>query len=56
MSLTTLPALIGMLFTGVLLQNVGCVNINESFSEINKELRLVNSEDKSERLQTMLLF
>uniref|UniRef100_A0AAR5QJN9 Cation/H+ exchanger transmembrane domain-containing protein n=3 Tax=Dendroctonus ponderosae TaxID=77166 RepID=A0AAR5QJN9_DENPD len=39
MSLTTLPALIGMLFTGVLLQNVGCVNINENFSEINKELR-----------------
>ncbi|XP_066256876.1 sodium/hydrogen exchanger 9B2-like [Euwallacea similis] len=39
MSLTTLPPLIGMLFTGVLLQNIGFVNINEDFSEINKVLR-----------------
>ncbi|XP_050307245.1 sodium/hydrogen exchanger 9B2-like [Anthonomus grandis grandis] len=39
MTLTTLPALIGMLFTGVLFQNVGIVNINEEFQEINKELR-----------------
>lgn len=39
MTLTTLPALIGMLFTGVLFQNVGFVNINEDFSEINSELR-----------------
>ncbi|XP_030752420.1 sodium/hydrogen exchanger 9B2 isoform X2 [Sitophilus oryzae] len=41
MTLTTLPALIGMLFTGLLFQNVGIVDINESFSEITKELRHV---------------
>ncbi|XP_019875363.2 sodium/hydrogen exchanger 9B2 isoform X2 [Aethina tumida] len=41
MSLTTLPALIGMLFTGMLLQNVNIVNIDESFSDITKELRNV---------------
>lgn len=39
MTLTTLPALIGMLFTGMLLQNIHIVNIDESFSAINKELR-----------------
>ncbi|VEN37226.1 unnamed protein product [Callosobruchus maculatus] len=39
MSLTTLPALIGMLFTGVLLQNIGLVNIDSSFQHITKELR-----------------
>ncbi|CAH1961765.1 unnamed protein product [Acanthoscelides obtectus] len=39
MSLTTLPALIGMLFTGVLLQNVSIVNIDSSFQHITKELR-----------------
>lgn len=41
MSLTTMPALIGMLFTGLLLQNVNIVNIDESFSGICKELRNV---------------
>ncbi|RZC36988.1 mitochondrial sodium/hydrogen exchanger 9B2, partial [Asbolus verrucosus] len=41
MSLTTLPALIGMLFTGLLFQNVGFVDIDESFSHITKELRQV---------------
>ncbi|XP_066138687.1 sodium/hydrogen exchanger 9B2-like isoform X1 [Euwallacea fornicatus] len=39
MSLTSLPALIGMLFTGVLLQNVGAVDIDETFTEISKVLR-----------------
>ncbi|CAG9771290.1 unnamed protein product [Ceutorhynchus assimilis] len=39
MTLTTLPALIGMLFTGVLFQNVGIVDIDEKFAEINSELR-----------------
>ncbi|KAJ8928452.1 hypothetical protein NQ314_018994 [Rhamnusium bicolor] len=38
MSLTTLPALVGMLFTGLIFQNVQIVNIDESFSEITKEL------------------
>ncbi|CAG9814942.1 unnamed protein product [Phaedon cochleariae] len=40
-SLTTLPALIGMLFTGLLLQNVNIVDIDENFAEICKELRNV---------------
>lgn len=39
MSLTTLPALIGMLFTGLLFQNVGFVNLEESLGEVTKELR-----------------
>lgn len=39
MSLTTLPALIGMLFTGLIFQNVGFVDFNESFGEVTKELR-----------------
>ncbi|KAG5871506.1 hypothetical protein JTB14_027169 [Gonioctena quinquepunctata] len=38
MSLTTLPALIGMLFTGVLMQNVNIVNIDDSFSHLTKHL------------------
>ncbi|KAJ3654391.1 hypothetical protein Zmor_013581 [Zophobas morio] len=41
MSLTTLPALIGMLFTGVLFQNVGIVNIDASFNHITGELRQI---------------
>ncbi|GJQ86479.1 hypothetical protein Trydic_g10384 [Trypoxylus dichotomus] len=41
MSLTTLPALIGMLFTGIIFQNVGIVDINESFGEVTKELRKI---------------
>lgn len=40
-SLTTMPALIGMLFTGLLFQNVGFVNLDESFTEITKELRKI---------------
>lgn len=40
-SLTTLPTLIGMLFTGVLLQNLRVVDIDDSFSDITKELRNV---------------
>lgn len=38
-SLTTLPPLVGMLFTGLLLQNVGVVDLDESFSEICAEIR-----------------
>lgn len=37
--LTTLPPLIGMLFTGLIFQNVGFVDIDESFKEITSELR-----------------
>ncbi|XP_044752203.1 sodium/hydrogen exchanger 9B2 isoform X2 [Coccinella septempunctata] len=39
MSLTTLPALIGMLFVGLIFQNVGVVDIDDSYSDITKELR-----------------
>ena len=39
MSLTTLPPLIGMLFVGLLFQNVGLINFDESFSEVTTELR-----------------
>ncbi|CAG9771291.1 unnamed protein product [Ceutorhynchus assimilis] len=38
-SLTTLPALIGMLFTGLFLQNAGVVNLDESFSEMANKIR-----------------
>lgn len=38
-SLTTLPPLVGMLFTGLLLQNIGIVDLDDSFSEINAEIR-----------------
>ncbi|KAJ8915607.1 hypothetical protein NQ315_003391 [Exocentrus adspersus] len=38
MSLTTLPRLVGMLFTGLVLQNSGIINIDESFTEIINDL------------------
>lgn len=38
-SLTRLPALIGMLLVGLLFQNVGIVNIDESFNHITHNLR-----------------
>ncbi|GLV42490.1 Na[+]/H[+] hydrogen antiporter 1 [Carabus blaptoides fortunei] len=41
MSLTTLPALIGMLFVGMLFQNIGLVNLDGSFSEVTAQLRKV---------------
>lgn len=37
--LTTLPALIGMLLVGIVLQNVGAVNIEGDFSRVTAELR-----------------
>lgn len=40
-TLTTLPALIGMLFTGLLFQNVGLVDFDEGFGDVTKELRCV---------------
>ncbi|CAG9837794.1 unnamed protein product [Diabrotica balteata] len=39
--LTTLPALVGMLFTGIALQNLNIVNIDSSFSHLNKHLSAV---------------
>ncbi|XP_017786127.1 PREDICTED: mitochondrial sodium/hydrogen exchanger 9B2 isoform X2 [Nicrophorus vespilloides] len=41
MSLTTLPALIGMLFVGLLFQNVGLVDFDKNFNEVTKELRKI---------------
>ncbi|KAJ8915608.1 hypothetical protein NQ315_003392 [Exocentrus adspersus] len=38
MSLTTLPGLVGMLFTGLLFQNINVVNIDDSFTSITKNL------------------
>lgn len=39
MSLTSLPPLVGMLFTGLLLQNIGVVDLDEHFSHITAEIR-----------------
>ena len=39
MSLTTLPRLIGMLLTGILMQNIGAVNIDGDFKVVTAELR-----------------
>ncbi|CAD7085885.1 unnamed protein product [Hermetia illucens] len=38
-SLTTLPRLIGMLFVGILFQNVGWVDLGGDFSEVTAQLR-----------------
>lgn len=38
-TLTTLPALVGMLIVGIVFQNVGLVNLDESFSEVTSQLR-----------------
>ncbi|XP_030768123.1 LOW QUALITY PROTEIN: sodium/hydrogen exchanger 9B2-like [Sitophilus oryzae] len=38
-SLTSLPGLIGMLFTGILMQNVNIVDIDSSFHPITRHLR-----------------
>lgn len=37
--LTTLPRLIGMLFTGILMQNIGAVNIDGEFQQVTGHLR-----------------
>ncbi|XP_018579862.1 sodium/hydrogen exchanger 9B2 [Anoplophora glabripennis] len=38
MSLTTLPALIGMIFTGLIFQNLNVVDIDDSFTPITKQV------------------
>lgn len=38
-SLTTMPALIGMLLTGLILQNVGLINIGDRYSGVVSQLR-----------------
>lgn len=39
MGLTTLPRLIGMLLTGILMQNIGAVNIDGEFKAVTAQLR-----------------
>lgn len=39
MGLTTLPRLIGMLLTGILMQNIGAVNIDGDFQAVTAQLR-----------------
>lgn len=39
MGLTSLPRLIGMLLTGILMQNIGAVNIDGEFKAVTAELR-----------------
>ncbi|XP_077286076.1 putative SLC9B1-like protein SLC9B1P1 isoform X2 [Arctopsyche grandis] len=39
--LTTLPALIGMLIVGIIMQNLGAVNIEGNFSRVTAELRRI---------------
>lgn len=39
MGLTTLPRLIGMLLTGILMQNIGAVNIDGDFKLVTAQLR-----------------
>lgn len=39
MGLTTLPRLIGMLLTGILMQNIGAVNIGGDFQAVTAQLR-----------------
>lgn len=39
MGLTTLPRLIGMLFTGIVMQNIGAVNIDGDFTKVTAQLR-----------------
>lgn len=39
--LTTLPALIGMLLTGILFQNLNLVHMTEDYRKLNQDLRLL---------------
>lgn len=41
MGLTTLPRLIGMLLTGIIMQNIGAVNIEGEFVHVTAELRKI---------------
>lgn len=45
-SLTTLPPLVGMLFTGLILQNTGVVDLDEHFSHITSEIRWVTTKTR----------
>ncbi|KAI8422646.1 hypothetical protein MSG28_006420 [Choristoneura fumiferana] len=41
LKITTLPALIGMLLTGILFQNVGLVHMTDQYRKLNQDLRKV---------------
>lgn len=41
LKVTTLPALIGMLFTGILFQNLNLVHMTDEYRKLNQDLRLV---------------
>lgn len=45
LKITTLPALIGMLLTGILFQNVGLVHMTDQYRKLNQDLRLVKSSN-----------
>lgn len=39
LKVTTLPALIGMLFTGILFQNLNLVHMTDEYRKLNQDLR-----------------
>lgn len=39
MKITTLPALIGMLFVGIILKNIGFVNFDETYMHVASYIR-----------------
>lgn len=41
LKLTTLPALIGMLLTGILFQNLKLVHMTDEYRKLNQDLRFV---------------
>lgn len=41
LKLTTLPALIGMLLTGILFQNLNLVTMTDQYRQLNQDLRFV---------------
>lgn len=43
LKVTTLPALIGMLFTGILFQNLNLVHMTDEYRKLNQDLRFVST-------------
>ncbi|XP_041988570.1 sodium/hydrogen exchanger 9B2-like isoform X2 [Aricia agestis] len=41
LKITTLPALIGMLLTGIIFQNLGLVHISDTYRKLNQDLRKI---------------
>lgn len=42
LKITTLPALIGMLLTGILFQNLHLVNMTDTYRKLNQDLRFIS--------------